>query len=432
MEHSLRQMRLVVASVALLLGLAACADQEPGPRFANNPAPTREATTAASAATPALLPMATPPPIATPSSIADLINTRGAVSHVFLASENGVWAIDSAGDAQRVFEAPPNSEISAIDSAPGAREVAVLIDVAGAPGDARELVIVDLDGEIQGQWSGFEVGSATPVPTGMAAIDVVDWSPQGDRVLVALQSGGLYAVSVADDAVLPVAIGADAGVVVRPAWSPTGEAIGYIAAAAADGPRQLNIVHLNDERTTTAVDPGAGMAVVDFAWMPDGVSLMFTAGGGPGGTVTGIDLWSINADGTDQQLVTSAGTVAPVAQIRTVRPSPDGRSVAYAALVPGEGEPRVDSVWIRDVTTRVGFRIVLPSVTSVEEIWWTDEGLVVAVTTPGSGSGGRPMLALLKLNPAGSMEAIWVAPLGAATPIPGTPVTSAASTPTLP
>jgi hypothetical protein len=67
-------------------------------------------------------------------------------------------------------------------------------------------------------------------------------------------------------------------------------------------------------------------------------------------------LWRVEVDGENRQLVASAGTVAPVARVVKAKPSPDGRSVAYAVLVPGPGGAKVDSVWVRDLGSKLGFR----------------------------------------------------------------------------
>ena len=69
------------------------------------------------------------------------------------------------------------------------------------------------------------------------------------------------------------------------------------------------------ERSRPLVTPLTERLVVDFAWLPDGVSLLFTEGGVPGSAITGIDLWRVDANGENRALVASAGTVAPVARI---------------------------------------------------------------------------------------------------------------------
>jgi hypothetical protein len=194
-----------------------------------------------------------------------------------------------------------------------------------------------------------------------------------------------------------------------------------------DGERRgLKVLDVATGAVMNPVAPPAGRTVVEFAWMPDGVSLLFTEGGEPGSAITGIDLWRIAADGENRELVASAGTVAPVARIAAIRPSPDGKTVAYSVLVPGGTGPRVDSVWVRDLASRLGFKIALPSVASVDDIWWTDKGLVFAVTT-GANSGRQSNLALLLADTNGAVSALWVAPMVPATPVVATPVATPGS-----
>jgi hypothetical protein len=162
--------------------------------------------------------------------------------------------------------------------------------------------------------------------------------------------------------------------------------------------------------------------------LPDGVSLLFTEGGAPGSAITGIDLWRVDASGQNRALVASAGTVAPVARIANLSPSPDGRSAAYTVLVPGSGGPAVDSVWVRSLASGIGFRIAMPSVASVDDIWWTEQGLVVSVVTKPTARGRPPTQALLLANRDGSISALWAAPGAATSPIGSTPVAGTPST----
>ena len=182
------------------------------------------------------------------------------------------------------------------------------------------------------------------------------------------------------------------------------------------------MLDVRDGSVSDVVTPPDGRFVVDYAWMPNGVSLLFTEGGELGGAVTGIDLWRVDANGENRELVVSAGTVAPVARITNVQPSPDGRSVAYAVLVPGDADPRVDSIWIREIESRLGFRIQLPSVAAVDDITWTDQGLAIEVATGGVGSGRPPTRALLQVNQDGGVSALWAAPIVVATPVGGAPI----------
>ena len=414
----------LVALVAGLL-LVAYAEEAPGPQFATDPRPTRSPTEAAASASPALLPTAVM--VATPASLTDLLSTRGAVSTVFMAPGDDVWSISSDGEAIRLFEAPAGSAIRAIDPSPSAQQVAVLLETRSGDRQTSEVVILDLAGEIVAQVADLGAIPATPTPGSDDSSETIDWSPQGDRILVSFQSNALVEIDIGEDRE-PVVLNvdADSGAIVAPAWSPTGESIAFIAER--EDERTLQILDTNDGAVSAVVTPPEGRLVVDFAWMPDGVSLLFTEGGEPGSATTGIDLWRVDASGENRELVASAGTVAPVARIATLSPSPDGRSVAYAVLVPGSGGPLVDSVWVRDHASGLGFRVPLSSVASVEDIWWTDQGLIFSIITTGTAQSRPPTEALLQLKPDGSMVALWAAPAAAGTPSSGTP----AATPVAP
>jgi dipeptidyl aminopeptidase/acylaminoacyl peptidase len=353
--------------------------------------------------------------------VADLLTTRGASANVYTRVEESVWRVTSDGDASRIFTAPRGTVILAIDGSPSGEEVAVVLRSISGAGDDIEVAILDDDGARVATLDGFEPVPGTPVPGFVEEARAIDWSPQGDRLLLSFQGGTIIVLPVDDDGeptVLDVE-GGDGGVI-APTWSPTGQSIAFLSMA--DGGRRgLKVLDVDDGTVTEIVAPGEGRIVVEFAWMPDGVSLLFTEGGEPGSAITGIDLWRIGADGENRELVASAGTVAPVARIATIRPSPDGKTVAYAVLVPGSPGPRVDSVWVRDLASKLGFKIALPSVASVDDLWWTNKGLVFAVSTARTGTGRPPSQALLLADRAGSVRALWAAPLAQATPAGATP-----------
>jgi hypothetical protein len=419
-----------LAALVLCASLAACAEEETGPQFANDPAPTRPPSDTPAVASPVAsgaTPLAATPVAATPTSISDLLATRGAPSRLFVAANDAIWTVSSAGDADRVFEAPPGSRIVAIDAAPGGERVAALLGTTTPEGERTDVAVIDSAGEVVFRLDDLGVGLATHVPGGGPMAASIDWSPQADRGLVSFLNGATVSFPIGSDDVrtlIPPA--GESGSIVDPSWSPTGESVAFVAASEDGRTRTLRVLDVGDGTVNEVVATPEGRFVVDYAWMPNGVSLLFTEGGELGGAVTGIDLWRVDADGKNRELVVSAGTVAPVARITNVRPAPDGRSVAYSVLVPGESQPRVDSIWIRDLESRLGFRIQMPSVTSVDDMTWTDRGLAVEVTT-GGGSSRRPATrALLQVNRDGSVSALWAAPIAEGTPTSGTPVSTPA------
>jgi len=347
---------------------------------------------------------------------------------VYVLSGNDVWMISSGGEANRLFEAPVGSAILAIDPSPDAQEVAILQErISGEP-QAAQVIIVDATGSLVARVAASARTLATPVARGAERRQTIDWSPQGDRVLVQMQNGDVFAIPPDEDGEASLLdIGDAGGSVVSPEWSPTGQSVAFIAESGDGEARSLRMLDMTTGEISNVVTPLQGRLVVDFAWLPDGVSLLFTEGGDPERATTGIDLWRIDANGEHRALVASAGTVAPVARIANLSPSPDGRSVAYSVLVPGSGGPAVDSMWVRSLASGIGFRIPLPSVTSVDNIWWTDEGLVISVVTRGTAQERPSTQALLQVKQDGSMAALWAAPAADATATGATPVAGSAS-----
>ena len=427
MSRSRKNWPAYLAALVAGLMLVACADEETGPQFATDPRPTQSPTEAAASLSPALLP--TTQPVATPASLTDLLGVRGAVSTVFVASGTDVWSVSIAGEANPLYEAPNGSTIRALDPSPDAHQVALLLEPDAAEQRTRHVVIVAGAGSVVANTEIPASLQATPTDRDAEGRETINWSPQGGRVLVQIQSNDVFDIALdGNGAPTPLDFGGIAGRVIAPAWSPTGQSIAFISESEDEGIRSLNVLDTSSGEMRTLVMPLTGRLVVDFAWMPDGISLLFTEGGGPGSAITGIDLWRVDANGENRALVTSAGTVAPVARITNLSPSPDGRSVAYAVLVPGSRGPAVDSVWVRNLSSGVGFRIPLPSVASIQDIWWTDEGLVVSVISPGTAQGRPPTQALLQVKRDGSIAGLWAAPVAVDTPPRATPLARSAAT----
>jgi len=346
-----------------------------------------------------------------------------------MVSGNDVWSISRDGEATSLFSAPVGSAIRAIDPSPDAQEVAILLDTGSSEAQVSQVVLVDAAGSVVALIDATGKASATPVTRASDGRQTIDWSPQGDRVLAQLQPADIVEIAAdGDSAPVPLDFGDASGSVIEPAWSPTGQSIAFIAESDDGETRSLQMLDTVTGKISPLVTPLRDRLVVDFAWLPDGVSLLFTEGGVPGSAITGIDLWRVDANGENRALVASAGTVAPVARIANLSPSPDGRSVAYSVLLPGSAGPVVDSIWVRSLSSGVGFRIPLPSIASVDDIWWTNEGLVVSVVTRGTAQGRPPAQALLQVKRDGSMAALWAAPAAVETPTRATPIAGPAST----
>lgn len=409
------------AAIAIMtcLSLAGCADESAGPQFASDPIATRLPTSLPVIASP--VPSPTVAVVATPASIGDLLATRGAVSRIFVSVGQAIWSVGSDGEAARVFQIPAGWRLVGFTPSPDASQVAALLRADAENAPAAKVVILSAAGQEIAQFDELVAGVATPVPAEPPVAEAIDWSPQGDRLLVSLGGGAIVILPVAGGAATTLDVDHDGERVIAPEWSPTGQSIAFIAVDPA-GDRTLSLLDVADGTVSEVVRSREGRIVVEFAWMPDGISLLFTEGGKPGAATTGVDLWRVHADGEARELVASAGTVAPVARITDVRPSPDGRSVAYAVLVPGASGPQIDSIWVRDLASRLGFKVTVPSVDEVDTIWWTDRGLALAVEASGAEANAPVAQALLQITRDGSIAVLWAAPVTLATPVNGTPV----------
>ena len=422
---NLKMARLLASvSAAILISLTlACAEEPAGPEFASDPRATRIAEATAPAATPAPLPTA--PVVATPVDLATLLMSRGAPGRVYLSRGNSVFAVESDGNATQLLNAPSSQEIVALAPSPNRDEVAILLESLDSAQTGTEVIIVDASGTVVSRLRASAL-LATPGAAALAPATAVDWSPQGDRILIADEAGELLNLAVETGATEWVPTGSALGVL-QPKWSPTGDRIAFIVRGEDRG-RALRVVETRTGKALDVVPASDSRAVVEFAWAPDGASLFFTESGIAVGAASGVDLWRVGADGTGRELVASAGSVAPVARVASVTPSPDGRSVAYQVLIPGTSGPRFDSAWVRDVASKQGFRIELPEIAKLHETWWTDRGLLLWIDPGGSAVSILGESTVLLAGANGETDAIWTLPDRIGTPdaaMPaGTPVSS--------
>lgn len=357
--------------IILLLVLVGCVDEDSGRQFANDPQPTSalptaDATRRAPTARPAT-------PQASPVSAEELLQTRGAAGRFYFESDGALWTMaPRADEVNPVFEPAIGTSIRALAASPRGDRVAAVLVRTEDEADVADLVVLAEDGEEVARYD--NIGALGPDPNGRVVS--LDWSPQGEKLLVALSPGGLVAVQLTGDAEPKLIV--SGGVASRPeqaAWSPTGEDVGFLATTE-DERASIYVAGVAATPTSPRAllpDDGSRPTIFDWAWLPDGRSLLFSE---ERDLTSTADLWRINSDGTDRELVASAGSVAPVARIVGAEPSRDGRAVAYLVIVPGDGNDVFDSLWVRDLSTNHGYRIQVPSGTSVTDVWWTDAGLM--------------------------------------------------------
>ncbi|MCC6314668.1 MAG: hypothetical protein IT337_11730 [Thermomicrobiales bacterium] len=370
-----RRLTTIAVGACIALLLAGCADDEGGHQFANAPRPTSVATPTAFAVTPP--PMATPEPVKS-VAFADLIAPRGGPDRVFFRAGHDLWTIGADGSEPHPVFVPESGQ-RIIDSSPSPSGDRVAVLIAEADG-ATSVKTLRPDGSVEmaREAIGRSLPDAPPEP------ETIDWSPQGDKLLIGFRDELLTLSAKPGPSPTPVFGDSPTLAPVGATWSPTGEEIAFLAPRAPDGARALYVAGVGSAAATPQpVLPEADdRSVLSYAWMPDGRSLLFTEGTLPGGAAASADLWRVRADGEGRELIASAGAAAPVAQIATVAPSPDGAAVAYPVTVPGETGVAFHSLWVRELATGKAYQLVIPEQQAVTDLWWTSKGLVIR-TVPG-------------------------------------------------
>jgi hypothetical protein len=176
---------LSVATLLLLLVLAACADEGNDRQFANEPvtpAPTED------------IPLATPAgasPVAPPRALASpeaLVETHGAPKVIYAELGGALWAFD--GERQAMVTAGP---ILAFAASPDGERVAVVTLASTEGGATYGVEVFTGDGERRERIDDvvtLDATGATPVADDGGGV-VLSWSPNGERLLLAHKEGYL-------------------------------------------------------------------------------------------------------------------------------------------------------------------------------------------------------------------------------------------------
>lgn len=373
-----------LAALLLVVGVVtACAEEEVGPVFANQTPPT--STLPTPLPSPTVAAAGSPTVAASPVAERDLLLARGAPSRFYFLVGRELWTLAAAGgDARRALVPGPAEEIRAIAASPSGDRVAAVLATDGSDQERTSVVVVDAEGRELGRTIGVEAALGA-VETETTRANSLDWSPQGDRLLVTFSSGGLVALP-ADGQEEPVLIvGPEtARSPAAGAWSPTGEAIAFLDPVGGDASTGLYTAAVSPAPVPSAPPvavwpPTPGRSVTDFAWTADGRTLLFAEGAAAGAPAGVGNLWQVSRAG-DRRLVGSGGVAGPAAAIGELAPSPSGRAVAYVVTVPSEAGFRFHSLQVRDLTTNQGgFEILVPTDQAVTALRWTAAGLVIRV-----------------------------------------------------
>lgn len=327
-----------IAILLIVLVLAGCADDEGDRQFANDP---RTPNPTATGVTATAEPTDAAPPIRTASPEA-LVDRRGAPDAAWWLSDGAVWLLDDNGPREVL-----DGGAVAIAPGPGGDQVAV----AFATGGGYRVAIFDRDGR---QIETFEdvvttsTAAATPAVTSASpeassaepggAISL-DWSPQGNRILVGHSSGSLTDIHL-DGEIDRIDTRTPLETLEQAAWSPRGDVIAVLIRDA-EGVGSLALVDPASDPARVSViapvgkDDEHARSIERFDWKPRGDGIVYIeaqrgANGPTDGMVVGWDRAS-----NSTQILATGGQGGPSGAVTWLSVAPDGKALAYIVTLEG-------------------------------------------------------------------------------------------------
>jgi len=400
----------------LCVALVACADDDSGRRFANEPPPTADANATATISGGVQV---TPTPMtstASPVAVPQILAASGGVSAIVVQIGGELVAASPPWTNPRIFWSAAKDRLLAYAATPNADSVALVL--APEKTDARiDLILLGPDGKPIRRVEQLGRFVATPSNSKSPAGEYsLSWSPDGGQVLVGLATGGILAVPRTGDP--QVLVGLErAPAPGQVSWSPRGNAIAFISPAAPKRAGGLYVAPTGavplDPVPVVPPSTGGRSTVSRFAWSPDGSTLYYTVASTTGDPSFGGDLFRVPAAGGAPTLVATASRAGPVSAITNFAISPGGAGVAYVITVPADNGQPTDSLWLQPIGTNEAVRLPLAPGERVTGRWWTTDGLIWSA----SPTGYTAELILYRAKDGETPGVVYRGPVASVTPV---------------
>lgn len=380
MNPLFRKLGLYAAAGLLLLMFTGCLNDSAEPEIDLNatPPPDEAFTVPTSTAEPELTP--TPP---VPTWLPPLLEPGPpALVSAGIYFQNGPDAWLVGGDLA-VRQVTERRRVRAVATIPGSMSASILLIETTGGREAEEIRIIDSEGEESEPIYGPEI---TGDPGGNPRVTLLQWSPDGqvlaivrddDSVLLARPGEGDTQLNIPEPTPNIEAI----------RWSPDGRALAILYRPQGNA-GELRIVPI-DASGLLDIAPERSFGTVD--WLPASGNLVVSEDRGAGDNPNAGSLFTLEANGSNRELLISAGEFGPAVRIGEIKPSPDGSQLAFTIETPNEsGEFRFQALFVHEIATGIRRELDISPGHAVSDLWWFEGGLAgrVLFTTEGaSGSG---------------------------------------------
>jgi hypothetical protein len=325
-------------------------------------------------------------------------DTLPAADRVYFIYGDDLWEIEGDGDTGIVAEDLTIVSYSA--SATGDRLAILFLERDESGRDQPEITILEPDGEVMVSLSEFDGEFDL---SKMSPIQSIAMNPAGESLALTHQNGAVTLVTLEGEIkqLLQPSIEHQPG---RLAWSMDGQFIAYLDPWMPDETSSLFVmVPGRDIQHALVHATSDGEGVVRARWIPGSSYIAVIRSSGS--TIShGGDLFLVDVETGNQELLMSSGEIAPVAGLVDIAPSPDGEWLAATAFVPGDVYPRFAGLWMIDLQRGMNSEIETVRNGVVTDLWWLGDDLLVRTvdeprtSLPGTYTG-REEFRLLEIDP---------------------------------
>jgi dipeptidyl aminopeptidase/acylaminoacyl peptidase len=296
---------------------------------------------------------------------------------LFFLNGPDAWLITNDLTARQVTQ---QRRVRAVATVPGAASAAVLlIDTAGGR-ESEEIRIIDADGNASEPLYGPEIVGD---PAGNPRVTLLRWSPDGQRLAIVRADASVWLAAPGAGAT-PLALPTAVAGIEDLAWAPSGAALALFHRSP-NNAGALRIAPL-DASGELDVSPLGSFGAV--CWPPARANLVVSEDRAAGENPNAGSLFALKADGSERELLMSAGEFGPAIRIGKMLSSPDGAQLAFTVETPDtSGDFQFQALYIHEFDTGLRRRLEVAPGYAVSELWWFEPGLVWRATRRTAGSG---------------------------------------------